>query len=380
MKPCTHVGMSVTFDPPLAMASLRGQGKEAERDRLNSVWELRFSARESKVEILQEGQWLGVGFHRSDSAELCCTPYVWSCLLFEAGGIVITDGEGRCLCVGPQHYPVLRHCAEDALEGFTMSLRRLPIIDVRGMTAENTPQCPEALQSAARILGFFYLRVSEAIPLELLECVRRQCPETEHLVKITLQTSTGRVKVRSNPFKDQPVETPFWINSGARERYYAHATKVAEGLLVPWLIPSSSCTGASPLEMESPPETARPPALYHLLRAIVYPPEQQLEEHSDKTYVTLLTATSMSGLEIHDFNGQWVPLAESLCPEEECYLVNIGDALQMATHGEYVSRVHRARYVADGSARRVSLPLFVEPTAWPEPYVVQNVCVMELGN
>lgn len=149
-----------------------------------------------------------------------------------------------------------------------------------------------------------------------------------------------------------------------------------------------------------------------------------LYEHTDKTWITLLTACpSLHGLEVVDCDGSTFT---ECCVPKFCenaqkngnnsdekkifsFICNIGDALQMASKGKFVSRTHRARNpnLSDDNNRgdtgsdennnkkdekdetkeeqdnrhekfcccrscRISLPLFVEPSPyrWPVPYIV----------
>ena len=120
--------------------------------------------------------------------------------------------------------------------------------------------------------------------------------------------------------------------------------------------------------------------LYLLFRAVCYPSEENrktedsLDPHSDKTWITLLAASDIDGLEMVDCDGATftpVNVPKGVLGKEsaECpILVNVGDALQIQSRHEFISRMHRARNKSsDPSQPRVSLPLFVEPRPdrWP---------------
>ena len=213
----------------------------------------------------------------------------------------------------------------------------------------------------------------------------------------------------------------------------------------------STCTASHPLRYQPTPQAD----LFGLLRLICYPPgtvgdgntnsrssittaetgnvspdavynrpgnavvhEGQLgtvlAPHTDKTWITLLAASpSLDGLDVIDCDGvtftpvrtpAWVTRLDlDSKPDARgvVWLCNIGDAFQMASHGKYLSREHRARNIISApslSTRpsderrqqqepshecfsgRVSLPLFVEPRAdlWPMPYAADAVKVQIL--
>lgn len=96
------------------------------------------------------------------------------------------------------------------------------------------------------------------------------------------------------------------------------------------------------------------------LRLIHYPFDATAEDapgigaHTDYECFTLLLA-DQAGLEVLNEDGVWIdtpPLKEG---DEEAFVVNIGDMLEVLTAGQFVATAHRVRKV---SQERYSFPLF----------------------
>lgn len=79
--------------------------------------------------------------------------------------------------------------------------------------------------------------------------------------------------------------------------------------------------------------------------------------HEDINYITLLVAASAPGLQVMDKNGNWLDVPH----EENSIVVNIGDMLQLASRGKYISTTHRVVNPPNNTSDRVSMPLFVHP-------------------
>lgn len=79
--------------------------------------------------------------------------------------------------------------------------------------------------------------------------------------------------------------------------------------------------------------------------------------HEDINYITLLVAASAPGLQVLDRQGNWHDVPH----EENSIVVNIGDMLQLASRGKYVSTTHRVINPENNKQDRVSMPLFVHP-------------------
>jgi isopenicillin N synthase-like dioxygenase len=96
-----------------------------------------------------------------------------------------------------------------------------------------------------------------------------------------------------------------------------------------------------------------------LLRVIYYP-EIGSEEgiraaaHEDINLITLLPASTATGLEVKDAQGNW----HSVGTNKNDIVVNIGDMLEMYSEGTYKSTTHR---VVNMPGDRLSMPLFIHP-------------------
>lgn len=104
-----------------------------------------------------------------------------------------------------------------------------------------------------------------------------------------------------------------------------------------------------------------------MLRVLHYPPLQGNEEegairaaaHEDINLITLLPASTASGLQVKDANGNW---HEVSC-DPGTIVVNTGDMLQMCSEGFYRSTSHRVMNPVGAAAKksRLSMPLFLHP-------------------
>lgn len=75
--------------------------------------------------------------------------------------------------------------------------------------------------------------------------------------------------------------------------------------------------------------------------------------HTDFGVITLLLTDGLPGLQVQNQNtGQWV----SVPPDENAFVVNVGDMLQQITGGYFKSNLHRVLNLGD--ADRHSVPYF----------------------
>ncbi|TVY55199.1 putative 2-oxoglutarate-dependent dioxygenase [Lachnellula suecica] len=80
------------------------------------------------------------------------------------------------------------------------------------------------------------------------------------------------------------------------------------------------------------------------LRALHYPTQEAptdvgIGAHADYSWFTLVNQLSLGvpALEVLNYNGEWI----SAPPVKDSLVVNVGDFLEMATGGRFVSTVHR---------------------------------------
>ena len=105
----------------------------------------------------------------------------------------------------------------------------------------------------------------------------------------------------------------------------------------------------------------------NLFRIIHYPPLDGSEEegairaaaHEDINLITLLPASTASGLEVLDLNSNW----HAVPGDFGDIVVNVGDMLQMASGGFYKSTTHRVvnPKAEVSKTSRYSMPLFLHP-------------------
>jgi isopenicillin N synthase-like dioxygenase len=103
----------------------------------------------------------------------------------------------------------------------------------------------------------------------------------------------------------------------------------------------------------------------NLLRVLHYPPTPEDAEegavraaaHEDINLLTLLVAATQPGLQVRDLDGRWWDIE---C-EPGSLIVNVGDMLQEASGGRFISTTHRVVNPQGQNASRYSMPLFVHP-------------------
>lgn len=104
-----------------------------------------------------------------------------------------------------------------------------------------------------------------------------------------------------------------------------------------------------------------PTALLRLLRygRVLSDPQRGIfgaGEHSDYGFITLLATNEVSGLEICK-DGTWIKVP----PKPDCFVVNLGDCLQMLTNKKFRSTIHRV-IIDRSDVDRYSIAFFYEPS------------------
>ncbi len=83
--------------------------------------------------------------------------------------------------------------------------------------------------------------------------------------------------------------------------------------------------------------------------------EWGVREHTDYGFLTLLRQDESGGLQVKSRKGGWIEAP----PIKQTFVVNIGDMLEVWTHGIYKATPHRVKN--QGQADRISLPFFFDP-------------------
>jgi isopenicillin N synthase-like dioxygenase len=105
-----------------------------------------------------------------------------------------------------------------------------------------------------------------------------------------------------------------------------------------------------------------------ILRSIYYPPITRepasairAEQHEDINLITLLVGASAGGLELLTKEGEW----QSVVPEEDEIVINVGDMLQRLTNNYLKSTTHRVVNPPreDWHLPRLSIPFFLHPVS-----------------
>lgn len=78
--------------------------------------------------------------------------------------------------------------------------------------------------------------------------------------------------------------------------------------------------------------------------------------HSDTGFLSLLLQDNVGGLQAQTVDGIWIDVP----PVEGTLVVNLGEMLQLATHGYYLATVHRVLSLP-GTRSRYSIPFFFNP-------------------
>ena len=287
-------------------------------------------------------------------------------------------GDGTCALKSGARYLdacVDGCCLADGPVRWCVTVKDIPCLSVADVVGgDDVPaavlrRVGRSIVEAASQVGFFAL-TGHGLDAEieaLLSAARRgvgemRCGDGEGargFSKATLMSATGYVQKSATGPRVRAAPPAWWSHEDASAvaAYYAEACRVAEAVL--------RCVAAA-LEVDLAEGGTRD----CVLCMMTYRPSSDggvtLAEHTDKDWLTLLLQDGTDGLEVEGRDPtDWLAVKGSLQ-----VVVNIGDALQAVSGGRLKSKVHRAR--APPTGVRVSFPLFVEPTLWPETAVAQG--------
>ncbi|SBS33640.1 2-oxoglutarate-dependent ethylene/succinate-forming enzyme [Marinomonas spartinae] len=270
----------------------------------------------------------------------------------------------------------------------------IPLIDFEKLTSSNQAVSQEeiqALDSACREIGFFYLvnsSLSPALMKKLMGAAQRFFAQPDKVKRaIDIKNSPNHrgyggigeeqldevshadwketFDMALDLAKDHPLVGKYPAMYGPNQNpsdplvvevlqdYYVAAFEVAQKVLMAM---------AQALKLEPGFFTRCFTDHVTVLRMIHYPPRPADDHHNgagahtDYGCITLLLQDMIGGLQVKNRRGEWVDAT----PVENALVVNIGDLMQRWTNDEYVSTSHRVVSPLSG-VDRYSFPFFVEP-------------------
>lgn len=266
-----------------------------------------------------------------------------------------------------------------------MSARDLPLLDVADLGTESFRH---ALRAATHEVGFFHLRhrIPDEVVSELFDVARRffALPEADKLAiemtrsrwfrgytrvggELTQGTADWREQIdigaerepaplNSLPHLrlDGPNQWPEAL-PGLRPVITAWTDRLGElgkQLVREW----AAALGASPDHFDA---TFEQPST--LLKLVRYPGSDDVSQgvgaHKDPGILTLLLIEpGVGGLQVQR-DDAWVDVP----PTDDCFVVNIGELMEVATHGYLRATTHRVVAPPAGS-ERISIPYFFNPS------------------
>lgn len=280
------------------------------------------------------------------------------------------------------------------IRGSTTGAECIPVIDVAPFVAGG-PQAVEVVRQielAARDTGFFLVTghgVPPAVTARLYDLARAFfdrpqswkvgqgrgtgidggiafSPIADEALAATLGIKTPGdykeslnfgLRLKGDQWPDEPVglEQAFQDYFAEMERLARHLRRAfcaAIGLPADYFEPSFE-SHLSALRVINYPEQDETPL----------PGQMRAGVHTDYGFMTILRSeASPGGLQVQRRSGEWLDAPNI----EGAYVVNIGDAFMRWTNDEWVSTPHRVANPpgeAKGSARRQSIPFFLNPSA-----------------
>lgn len=277
----------------------------------------------------------------------------------------------------------------------------LPIIDISELdNPETRQQFYKKLRTIARDIGFFYL-VGHGIPVEernqLLTTMQRffkLSKEEKEKISMTNSrhfrgyTAITEEYTRTKPdFREQidigeelPLvnlspDDPIWLNLEGPNQWPESLPELKEYALI-WQQKTRQVVikllKAFLVALELPEDSLNeiiqnPPQ--HNLKLIHYPPideaadsDQGVGAHKDGGILTLLWQDNVGGLQVKTDDG-WIDIA----PLENAFVVNIGEALELATNGYLRANIHQV-VRKKRNASRFAIAYFLAPSLRARTY------------
>lgn len=273
--------------------------------------------------------------------------------------------------------------------GEDMTTDALPVLDLADLDAgpEAAERFREQLRTATHEVGFFHLRhhIEPAVVAELFDVARRffalpeedkraiemiRSPQFRGWTRLDGELTQGQVDHReqidvgSEREESGIVDPPYMRLDGPNQ--WPQALPELRVVLQAWIerleVLSHRLLAQWALSLGAPADhfvsTFDPASI--LLKLVKYPgtadTSQGVGAHSDPGILTLLLIEpGKAGLQVQAGDG-WIDVP----PTEDCFVVNIGELMEVATDGYLRATQHRVTAPAQGS-ERLSIPFFFNP-------------------
>lgn len=267
-----------------------------------------------------------------------------------------------------------------------LDFTEIPVIDVSGFVAgDDDPSTIDAVGAACRDVGFVYI-TNHGVPMNLIDdflVASRDFfarPMDEKMESLLTDRLRGYLPLgyRSYEGEDNAAtshQEGYWMGverplnprnkldgpnvwpangdalRGAMEAYYEAANDLSQVLQRVFSLALGQDPNFLP-DLFSPAQS--------LLKVNHYPPQANpttvsnigVVPHSDEGGFTILWQDNNGGLEIESKSGEWVEAP----PIPGTFVVNLGNAMQIWTNGEFSSTPHRV--INRSGADRYSIPFF----------------------
>ncbi|CAK7339129.1 unnamed protein product [Dovyalis caffra] len=255
-----------------------------------------------------------------------------------------------------------------------ISQESIPIID---MSKWDDPKVAEAICEAAEKWGFFQI-INHGVPVEVLENVKEAthqffslpAEEKRKYLKEFSPSNNVRFGTSFSPEAETALEwkdylSLFYVSDDEASALwpsvckdqvieYMKRSEIVIRKLLDVLMKNLNVT-----EIDERKESMLMGSKRTNLNYYPICPNPELTvgvgRHSDVSTLTFLLQDDIGGLYVRGNEDGWIHVP----PVEGSIVINVGDALQIMSNGQYKSIEHRV--IANGSKNRISVPIFINP-------------------
>ncbi|KAM3147673.1 hypothetical protein pb186bvf_000001 [Paramecium bursaria] len=247
-------------------------------------------------------------------------------------------------------------------------ISEVPIISIKSLWNEGLDrhQTVQQIHTAMQNIGFFYI-VDHGVDEDLVQQMgyfpvggelTSGYPDRKEGIYLGLEHSDDHPGVKNGW---PTFGSNQWLENqqlnGFKDTYQEYINKLTN--LAHLLMQAISEALQLPLNYFEERFTKDPTILFRIFN---YPKhiwngdEWGVREHTDYGFLTILKQDNSGGLQVKTRDHRWIDAP----PVENSFVINIGDMLELWTHGLYRATPHRVRNQAPND--RISLPFFFDPS------------------